>query len=213
MFNGTFLVCFESVSFVSPTAASLTVSKCCCHGDVRTDINPVSTRFTGTMFQVKLHSYPQGTRCGTNYIYLSFFWIIPFISNCFMNTNHNMTSHEHVSGLALLTINCAQLSPFLSLWRPSSPPPPPSSSSCLSVLIRAEAEQPQRQPSRNQTITRLIKSHVTPPSLWWTICVFFMFPLPSLSPLHALHCSLAGHKCLIRCLAVHVNEERTAGCF
>lgn len=73
------LVLSQLASFVSPTAPSLTVSKYCCHGDVRTDIKPVPTRFTGTMFEVK-HSYPQGKRCGTNYIYFSLFWIIPFIS-------------------------------------------------------------------------------------------------------------------------------------
>lgn len=73
MFNGVFLLVLSQLaSFVSPTAPSLTVSKYCCHGDVRTDIKPVPTRFTGTMFEVK-HSYPQGKRCGTNYIYFSLF--------------------------------------------------------------------------------------------------------------------------------------------
>lgn len=57
------------------------------------------------------------------------------------------------------------------------------------------------------------KPDVTPPSFWRTKCVFLFFSfLPSL-PFHVLHFSLAGHKCLIRCLAVHINEKRTAGCF
>lgn len=74
MFNGVFLLVLSQLaSFVSPTTPSLTVSKYCCHGDVRTDIKPVPTRFTGTMFEVKLHSYPQGKRCRTNYIYFSLF--------------------------------------------------------------------------------------------------------------------------------------------
>lgn len=75
----------------------------------------------------------------------------------------------------------------------------------LSVKIRTEAERAQHK--RHSTLVLVDNMRIF---FFFSPCCCFS---PHSLPFHVLHFSLAGHKCLIRCLAVHINEEGTAGCF